>query len=56
MVIYIGCLYRKDTKDGMTAITTAESAPNAQRILFLNGVKEMVHLSYEKCIFGEKVI
>jgi len=56
MVIDIGCLYRKDPKDGMTTITTAESAPNAQRILFLNGMKEMVCLSYEKCVFGEEVI
>jgi hypothetical protein len=56
MVIDIGCLYRKDTEDGMTAITTADSALNAQRILFLNGMKEMICLSYEKCVFGEEVI
>jgi hypothetical protein len=51
MVIDIGCLYRENTEDGVTAITTADSALNAQRIFFLNGMKEMVCLSYDKCVF-----
>jgi hypothetical protein len=51
MVIDIGCLYRENTKDGITTITTAESAPYTKRILLLDCVEEIVSLSGLGCIF-----